>query len=102
VYNVYNEIVTTPYVLLPYNLPIVYRLDFPCHYRVRARLPYGGSVMSNLIPSDCSHCDDSGFDHAEDNFCSCPEGDKLLQSEMSTVPNYTDVLNDDLEDPYWD
>ena len=51
---------------------------------------------------NCPHCDESGFDHAEDNFCSCPEGDKLLQSEMSTVPNYTDVLNDDLEDPYWD
>jgi hypothetical protein len=65
------------------------------------QLPYLNISVAQ-IDADCSHCDDSGFDHAEDNFCSCPEGDKLLQSEMSTVPNYTDVLNDDLEDPYWD
>ena len=60
------------------------------------------TMKSSLLPSDCPHCDDSGFDHAEDNFCPCPEGEKLLQSEMATVPNYTDVLNEDLEDPYWD
>jgi len=59
-------------------------------------------MKSSLLPSDCALCDDSGFDHAEDNFCECAEGTKLLQSEMATVPNYTDVLNDDLEDPYWD
>jgi len=54
-------------------------------------------MIPNLLPSDCSHCDDGGFDYDEDNFCSCPEGDKLLRKEMNRVP-----ADHDLEDPYWD
>jgi len=61
------------------------------------------SVMKDLLlPSECSHCDDGGFDYDEDNFCSCPEGDKLLRKEMQAVPSDDIILNDDLEDPYWD
>lgn len=55
-----------------------------------------------LLPSDCALCDDSGFDHAEDNFCECAEGTKLLRKEMNAVPSDDIILNDDLEDPYWD
>ena len=57
-----------------------------------------------LLPqdTDCALCDDSGFDHAEDNFCECPEGDKLLRKEMQAVPSDDIIINDDLEDPYWD
>ena len=59
-------------------------------------LPYLNISVAQ-IDADCSLCDDSGFDHAEDNFCPCPEGDKLLRKEMNRVP-----ADHDLEDPYWD
>ena len=56
------------------------------------------TMKSSLLPSDCSHCDDSGFDHAEENFCECAEGNKLMSNEMATAEKF----EFELEDPYWD
>jgi len=50
-------------------------------------------MIPNPLPSECSHCDDGGFDYDEDNFCSCPEGDKLLRKEMATAETFEHDLD---------
>ena len=55
-------------------------------------LPYLNLSIAQINP-DCAHCDDSGFDHAEDNFCSCPEGDKRLSNEMATAETFENDLD---------
>ncbi len=60
-------------------------------YRMKP-LPYLNISVAQIDP-DCALCDDSGFDHAEDNFCPCPEGDKLLSNEMATAETFEHDLD---------
>lgn len=60
-------------------------------YRMKP-LPYLNISVAQIDP-DCTLCDDSGFDHAEDNFCPCPEGDKLLSNEMATAETFEHDLD---------
>ena len=55
-------------------------------------LPYLNISIAQIDP-DCAHCDDGGFDYDEDNFCSCPEGDKLLRKEMATTETFEHDLD---------
>ena len=55
------------------------------------------TMKSSTTPyeiSNCPFCDDSGFDHAEDNFCECAEGDKLLRNEMKTSEDFETDMTD--------
>ena len=50
------------------------------------------TMKSSTTPyeiANCPFCSDSGFDHDEDNFCECAEGDKLLRNEMKTSEDFT-------------
>ena len=74
------------------DLQTIYILSvFPLTYCVEAGTI--SEMIPNLLPSDCSHCDDGGFDYDEDNFCSCPEGDKLLRKEMATAETFEHDLD---------
>ena len=55
----------------------------------RTTIMYG--MKSSPYPTECSTCENQGWDNYQDNFCKCPHGDKLMKSEMDSA---SDELND--------
>ena len=40
-------------------------------------------MKSSSNPSDCSTCNNQGWDNYQDNFCKCSHGERLMELELS-------------------